>query len=558
MSIPPFGTAPGSKIKSGLDINRPATSGSVNNYYYATDTQILYYSDGSKWQFATDMSDAMSGPQPSQFPNETMIIAPGAASTVLTASGGAVVSQDTTDYVYGTQSIKMVSAGNGSSNLATISLGTPIDLSQSVLVLAFKVDSFTPYNDFQVRLSSDNFASANFDYFKPAYTGASQRWVEGGKWTVITINRGAAVGNMSSGQYLQNGTGIADYKSVNAIRFKLVDNGGSAPVTVHLGYLSYFSRPQQGMVSMTFDDSRATHFTVAKPIMDVYRMRGTSYTIAAEIGASGAYMTQAQVKSLQQDSNWEIGAHAYTDTTGVNAHNYGYDSLTTHDGEIDILQLRTWLRQNQSQGINHLALPHGQWSLNLQGISSPNPDVLGMMGKYFNTVRTTYANTIETYPAANRLKLRAYVVGPTDTAATIMAMINAAIANKWWLILTFHNLVASPSQSTDFSISEFNSLVPQIASSGVAVKTIGEVWRMQNNTLANPQVVKSGTGTLSGGTATISTPAVTSASVVLLTDTSSGTNIGTLSVGTITSGTSFVVNSSNVLDTSTFNWAIVN
>jgi hypothetical protein len=67
-----------------------------------------------------------------------------------------------------------------------------------------------------------------------------------------------------------------------------------------------------------------------------------------------------------------------------------------------------------------------------------------------------------------------------------------------------------------------------------------------------------GSGTLSGGTATISTTAVTSNSLIFLTDTSNGANIGTLSVGSITSGTSFIINSSNVLDSSTFNWFMVN
>lgn len=67
-----------------------------------------------------------------------------------------------------------------------------------------------------------------------------------------------------------------------------------------------------------------------------------------------------------------------------------------------------------------------------------------------------------------------------------------------------------------------------------------------------------GTGTLSGGTVTISTTAVTASSLIFLTDTSNGANIGTLSVGTKTAGTSFVVNSSNALDASTFNWLIIN
>lgn len=67
-----------------------------------------------------------------------------------------------------------------------------------------------------------------------------------------------------------------------------------------------------------------------------------------------------------------------------------------------------------------------------------------------------------------------------------------------------------------------------------------------------------GTGTLSAGTVTVSTTAVTANSLIFLTDTSNGANIGVLSVGTKTPGTSFVVNSSNALDSSTFNWLIIN
>lgn len=68
-----------------------------------------------------------------------------------------------------------------------------------------------------------------------------------------------------------------------------------------------------------------------------------------------------------------------------------------------------------------------------------------------------------------------------------------------------------------------------------------------------------GTGTLSGGTVTISTTAVTSSSLIFLQDTASSiTNVGTLTVSAKTAGTSFVVTSTLALDTSTFNWMIVN
>lgn len=69
-----------------------------------------------------------------------------------------------------------------------------------------------------------------------------------------------------------------------------------------------------------------------------------------------------------------------------------------------------------------------------------------------------------------------------------------------------------------------------------------------------------GTGTLVGGTATISTTKVTANSRIHVTDTGGGVlaNIGALYAPTasIVVGTSFVVSSSNALDTSTFNWII--
>jgi hypothetical protein len=68
-----------------------------------------------------------------------------------------------------------------------------------------------------------------------------------------------------------------------------------------------------------------------------------------------------------------------------------------------------------------------------------------------------------------------------------------------------------------------------------------------------------GTGTLSGGTVTISTTAVTASSLIFLTDTASSlTNVGILSVTAKSAGTSFTVTSSVAIDSSAFNWLIIN
>ncbi len=456
---------------------------------------------------APDLSQALgiSAPTPAVFPNLTYLIRPGDASSVLTASGGLTITQDTTNFNWGSRSIKLVTDGAGGGDIATLTLGSPVDLSDKILVLGFEIDSFTPYSDFQIRLSSDGFGSSNYDFCKPAYTSASQRWVEPALWEQITINRGGAAGNMSAGQWASNGTGVANYASVNAIRFRIVDNGGAAPMTMRIGFLAYYTRPAQGLVSVTFDDSRLTQYTIAKPVMDQYNIRATLYNIGYNVQNSAslgtAYFSQSQMLQLQNDSHWEMGAHAFTDTTGVQAHTVGYDSLTATDGEVDLTQLKSWLRDQQALGIDNFALPHGSWSLNLSNTQNANADVLGLMGRYFNTCATTIANTIESYPPANRLKLRRYVVSSTDTPTTLMAIVNAAIANNWWLILAFHNLPATVSNLTDFSAANFQAFIPLLAASGVATPTVGEVWR---NPPAAPWSSSGSTGSLAAGDASVS------------------------------------------------------
>lgn len=88
----------------------------------------------------------------------------------------------------------------------------------------------------------------------------------------------------------------------------------------------------------------------------------------------------------------------------------------------------------------------------------------------------------------------------------------------------------------------------------LALSTAGNKLKIATGSNAS-----AGTGTLSGGTVTISTTAVTANSLIFLTDTASSlTNVGQLSVTAKSAGTSFTVTSSNALDTSTFNWFMIN
>ena len=49
-----------------------------------------------------------------------------------------------------------------------------------------------------------------------------------------------------------------------------------------------------------------------------------------------------------------------------------------------------------------------------------------------------------------------------------------ARTNNYWLILLFHKIVASPTVSTEYSITNFGTVVDDIATDGIAVKTISQ------------------------------------------------------------------------------------
>jgi len=93
----------------------------------------------------------------------------------------------------------------------------------------------------------------------------------------------------------------------------------------------------------------------------------------------------------------------------------------------------------------------------------------------------------------------------------------------------------------------------------VAGLTTADIPTFRGMSITTGSNASAGTGTLSGGTATINTTAVTADSLIFLTDTNSGiVNLGVLTVSAISAGTSFTVKSSNALDASTFNWFIIN
>ncbi len=202
-------------------------------------------------------------------------------------------------------------------------------------------------------------------------------------------------------------------------------------------------------ISFTFDDGLASTYTQARPALTANGLTGTTYVTTGCIGMTTAnntcrandstpYMSWTQVKALQT-AGWEIGSHTVT-------HPYLATSDAT-DGQPNVLtpaQVTTELTKSKAdlaaQGINATAFasPYGDY----------NGAVLAQIAKYYSSQRGFADQNNNDWPY-NDYIINDYHVEGTTSVAQVKAKIDDAVANKRWLVLTFHDIKTRPSTNPD-------------------------------------------------------------------------------------------------------------
>jgi peptidoglycan/xylan/chitin deacetylase (PgdA/CDA1 family) len=202
-------------------------------------------------------------------------------------------------------------------------------------------------------------------------------------------------------------------------------------------------------ISFTFDDGFASVRNQAQPTLAKYGLTGTTYVTTKCVGMTTVpntcradndvrYMTWTQIKQLQA-AGWEIGSHTQT-------HPY-LASSDADDGQPNLLtpaQVSQELSGSKAdfaaQGITATAFasPYGDYS----------PATLSEIAKHYTSHRgfADQANNIWPY---NDYLLNNMPVQAGVTVAQVKAKIDAAIANKQWLILTMHDIRVNPSTNPD-------------------------------------------------------------------------------------------------------------
>jgi peptidoglycan/xylan/chitin deacetylase (PgdA/CDA1 family) len=228
-----------------------------------------------------------------------------------------------------------------------------------------------------------------------------------------------------------------------------------APISAHAASTGTALSPA-ARISFTFDDSLASTYTTAEPTLATYGLTGTDYAITGCLGMTTVpntcnantdtpYMSVAQLQALQADG-WEIGSHtvdhvclvdsALTDPSDC----ANPTALTTAQVDAELANSKSALA---TDGINatDFSTPYGDF----------NNNVIAQIAKYYASMRQfkNASNNTNGYPYSDYYLQDVTVQETTNTVAGIEALINTAITNNQWLVLTFHDIETKPSKTPD-------------------------------------------------------------------------------------------------------------
>jgi peptidoglycan/xylan/chitin deacetylase (PgdA/CDA1 family) len=309
-----------------------------------------------------------------------------------------------------------------------------------------KVDRVDNIRELRISVTGDDFRTWT-DYWI-AGDGASAAFLQNNKWNLITLSLAQTMA-----------TGNPDTSRVDSVQVRVTDRGTGEPATVWLNGIALVQRNDRGIVSIAFDDGYESDYTHARPVLDKYHFPATSYVVGSLVGGAGR-LSMTQLKNLQDLNGWDIASHSYT-----------HSNLTERarpEIETDLELSKQFLERNGLyKGSEHFAYPYGEFD---------EEELRSLVQKYFSTARAA-AGPGETLPPSDPYRLRAMVVVNTTLPSEVSQRVQDAIAGGDWLILVFHKVVDSDAdEDSEYLQSNFEQIVDDIASRGVEVLTVSEVY----------------------------------------------------------------------------------
>lgn len=353
--------------------------------------------------------------------------------------GNGTVSHDSTDFVVGAGSIKVVMSNDNSSCGMEFDLPSTFDWSAKNFSLWVKCSDWSKVSQALVIVSTSGSFASRFD----CDLGALIQSQPNNEWVLLTFTRDNFV----------DAAGTPDWSTANKLIIKCSAGVGETPTLWTNGF-GVYGEGSASYVSVVFDDGWESAYTQGKLKMDEYGMKGNAFLIRSYIGETD-YMTQDMVDNLAR-SGWDISAHSNMDLS----------TLTDEQLDTELKGAKKYSLDHGYKGGDFYAYPLGVF----------NNSISNYVEKYFSGARTIEHLSNPTSYVVPR-NISAYSITNVTSTATIEALIDDAIANKKWLVLLFHKIVTSPSVSTEYSIANFGTIVDYLNTVGANVLPMSEVLR---------------------------------------------------------------------------------
>lgn len=353
--------------------------------------------------------------------------------------------------VNGNSSYRIISPGNGTAAVATSPELEKVNLTHSHVAVHGQVGFSNRLQTVKLRLSSGNIAT---DYAEATV------WQE--DFDPIILGSTFEFQTLARGDFAV--TGSVDWSKINRAQLLVTDNG-TEKVFFYAAGIYAVPDQEKATVSFAFDDGDATTYSRALKKLSSYRYPATAYMIADTVGSAG-FLTMEQLVNLRDQHHWEIAGHSLT----IASHNLpsGLDDLNEAQLKNEMDGLRDWIYENGFSRAS-FAYPKG----------AASPEVRHYIKRDYCSGRVT-AKGPETLPPRNKYILRGWSInGLEQDQADVKAVVDKAVADGTWAILSFHDIVGgTPGESTDFNDDEFEAVVDYVHAlqqeGKLRVRTVGD------------------------------------------------------------------------------------
>lgn len=374
-------------------------------------------------------------------------------------SPSGVTSVDTVNVKTGSGALKIQATNGGVLNTKTISLNAANAATFGYWVY---IDDVTKLSSITIYLSSvSNFASLF------SYALAASNLLDG--WNFVQVRRD-----------LWTNTGSESWtNTMIRLRFR-TDSvlGETVSTTFDSLYYRLYARPK---VVITFDDGWDSAHTEGYTYMATKGLKGTHYVISGVVDQPGR-ITTANLTTAY-NNGWSISNHTST-----------HQNLSTLSQEEILTELQDcneWLVSNGfARTAGHVAYPNGGYNATVLSAM----DTLGF--KTGSTIISRQNNIVK--GLEDKRLLKRYSLINSNSLATVKGYVDTAVSNGSTVFINFHKLVASPTVSTEWAISDFQALVDYVArlhNGGILDVVTVDDWY---SGLTEPRVTTRSRNTVSG------------------------------------------------------------